>query len=146
MPFAAIAGDRPGTLKFRIGKSRIVLLEPRDPRRETTACGASDLSQFGRRDFPLSHAGLEDKRRSTMAVSRRCFLHRSAAVVGGLGLASLVAKEANAKIAPNLIGYQGSPNAGHDCENCKLFEPPSACKTVDGTISPQGWCRMWVKA
>ncbi len=81
-----------------------------------------------------------------MSVSRRRFLHGSAALVGGVGLASLVSREASAKIAPNLIGYQATPNGGHDCAGCKLFEPPSACKTVDGVISPQGWCRMWVKA
>lgn len=81
-----------------------------------------------------------------MSVSRRRFLHGSAALVGGVGLASLIAKEASAKIAPNLVGYQPSPNGNRDCANCKLFVAPNACKTVDGVISPSGWCKIWIKA
>jgi hypothetical protein len=26
-----------------------------------------------------------------------------------------------------------------------LFEAPSSCKTVDGTVSPQGWCMVYAK-
>ena len=81
-----------------------------------------------------------------MPVTRRGIFQASFAVVGGAGLASFVPKEASAKIAPNLIGYQPSPNAGHDCANCKLFEPPNACKNVDGPISPTGWCKIWITA
>jgi hypothetical protein len=31
------------------------------------------------------------------------------------------------------------------CENCSLFEAPSSCKTVDGTVSPKGWCMVNAK-
>jgi len=31
------------------------------------------------------------------------------------------------------------PKGDQACENCALFEAPSSCKTVDGTVSPQGW-------
>ena len=81
-----------------------------------------------------------------MNVSRRRFLHSSAALVGGVGLATIVSKEAEAKIKPALVGYQDSPKDGHDCKGCKLFEPPNACKSVDGVISPNGWCKLWLKA
>jgi len=81
-----------------------------------------------------------------MPVTRRGFLHRSAALVGGIGLTSVVAKDASAKIAPNLVGYQESPKDGNDCKGCKLFEPPNACKSVDGIIAPSGWCKLWIKA
>jgi anaerobic selenocysteine-containing dehydrogenase len=77
-----------------------------------------------------------------MSVSRRQFLHGSAAVVGGVGLAGIVANQAAAKISPTLIGYQNSPSDGHDCAGCGLFVPPDACKIVDGAVSPSGWCRM----
>jgi hypothetical protein len=80
-----------------------------------------------------------------MSLTRRGFFHRSVAVVGGIGLASVVGKEASAKIAPNLIGYQPTPKDGHDCAGCKLFETPNACKSVDGFISPSGWCKIWIK-
>ena len=81
-----------------------------------------------------------------MSVTRRGFLHSSAALVGGIGLASVVTKEASAKIAPNLVAYQPTPKDGHDCKGCKLFESPNACKSVEGVISPSGWCKIWIKA
>jgi hypothetical protein len=27
----------------------------------------------------------------------------------------------------------------------RVFEPPSTCKTVEGTVSPDGWCKIYVK-
>ena len=81
-----------------------------------------------------------------MSVTRRGFLRSSVALVGGAGLATVVTNEASAKIGPNLVGYQTSPKDGHDCAGCKLFEQPNSCKSVDGTISPTGWCKIWIKA
>jgi len=43
------------------------------------------------------------------------------------------------------VRYQDSPKDGKQCDGCKLFIAPNACKTVDGAISPQGWCALWVK-
>lgn len=80
-----------------------------------------------------------------MSVTRRGFLHSSVALVGGIGLATVVAKDASAKVAPNLVAYQTTPKDGHDCKGCKLFEPPNACKSVSGEISPSGWCKLWIK-
>lgn len=46
--------------------------------------------------------------------------------------------------------YQEHPNNGHDCAHCVFFSPgPSAsalgrCSLVSGTISPNGWCRLFV--
>ena len=81
-----------------------------------------------------------------MLVSRRRFLRNSAAIVGGAGLVALGGEEAHAKIAPKLVAYQETPKDGHDCKGCKLFEPPNACKSVEGVISPNGWCKLWIKA
>jgi hypothetical protein len=81
-----------------------------------------------------------------MSVTRRGFLHRTAALVGGVGLTSLSAEEAYAKMAQTQVAYQGSPKDDHDCSNCKLFQPPNACQLVDGVVSPKGWCKIWVKA
>ena len=81
-----------------------------------------------------------------MSVSRRGFLRCSALALGGIGLAGVGASEASAKIAPTLIGYQPTPKDGKDCAGCKLFEAPHGCKSVDGLISPSGWCKIWLKA
>jgi hypothetical protein len=80
-----------------------------------------------------------------MSVSRRRFLHGSVALVGGVGLASIASKEAAAKIKGSLVAYQDTPKDGRDCKGCKLFEPPNACKSVEGVISPNGWCKLWIK-
>ena len=72
-----------------------------------------------------------------MSLSRRRLLRASAALVSAGGLAAVFSKEAAAKIKGSLVGY---------CKGCKLFEPPNACKSVEGVISPNGWCKLWIKA
>jgi hypothetical protein len=81
-----------------------------------------------------------------MSLTRRCLFQRSLAVVAGIGLAGTEARAQSAKMAQNLVGYQGSAEDGQDCKGCKLFTAPSACQVVDGPISPNGWCKMWIKA
>ena len=81
-----------------------------------------------------------------MKVTRRRFMNGWIAAAGVIVLAeALASRRAPAKIAPNLVAYQETPKDGHDCAGCALVEPPNACKSVDGPISPQGWCRLWLK-
>ncbi len=80
--------------------------------------------------------------------SRRIFFRRmaiygvGAAIIGGLGsnLAS-----AQAKVLQNTVSYQDKPKGTQRCDGCNLFQPPNACKTVEGEISPQGWCSLFTK-
>ncbi len=48
-------------------------------------------------------------------------------------------------MAQTAVTYQATPKGDQQCSNCSLFQPPSACTLVDGTISPSGWCKFWVK-
>jgi hypothetical protein len=41
--------------------------------------------------------------------------------------------------------YQPSPKNGQKCLDCALFIQPQACKVVEGTISPVGWCKFYAK-
>lgn len=50
-----------------------------------------------------------------------------------------------AKAPQKAVKYQDTPKGDQSCENCALFEAPSSCKTVDGTISPQGWCMVYAR-
>ena len=50
-----------------------------------------------------------------------------------------------AKLSQTAARYQDSPKDGKTCSGCNLFVPPNACKSVDGKISPNGWCALWVK-
>jgi hypothetical protein len=76
-------------------------------------------------------------------VSRRTLL------IGAAGALPLIAFSATgakaAKMAQAAVRYQTSPKDGKQCSGCNLFIAPNTCKTVDGTISPSGWCALWVK-
>ncbi|MBV9289376.1 MAG: high-potential iron-sulfur protein [Hyphomicrobiales bacterium] len=68
------------------------------------------------------------------------------AAAGAAPLLALGATSADAaKLAQKAVRYQDSPKDGKRCDGCNLFVAPNACKSVDGTISPSGWCALWVK-
>ena len=48
-----------------------------------------------------------------------------------------------AKLSPQEALYQDDPRDMQNCAMCTLFLPPAACKVVEGTISPNGWCRLF---
>ena len=81
-------------------------------------------------------------------ISRRVFFQRVAtygvgvAVIQGLG-SSLAS--AQAKAAQKTVSYQAEPKGTQRCDGCTNFEPPKACKVVEGEISPQGWCSLFAK-
>jgi hypothetical protein len=66
------------------------------------------------------------------------------------------AAEDAAENAPENIGagkmsqaqarYQDQPSGDQQCSNCSNFiAEDNTCKTVQGQVSPQGWCVLWVK-
>jgi anaerobic selenocysteine-containing dehydrogenase len=63
----------------------------------------------------------------------------AAAIVGGAGAAA----RAQSKAKKSLVQYQQNPKGGQQCDNCLLWEPPDACKVVEGKISPKGWCAVY---
>jgi len=66
----------------------------------------------------------------------------SAAFVAG-SLAPVAAQ--TGKMSQQAAAYQPSPKNGQKCLDCALFIQPQACKVVDGTISPVGWCKFYAK-
>jgi hypothetical protein len=64
--------------------------------------------------------------------------------LAGLLLAQTTPAEAKASKAQ--FKYQGTPNSGHKCSQCRFFVKGSSasangtCSIVDGSISPNGWC------
>jgi hypothetical protein len=83
----------------------------------------------------------------SIALSRRTLIFRS---VGGAAGATVLLlaqpRTAAAKMAPASAGYQETPKGDQQCANCTLFQASNnACTLVDGTISPSGWCKFWVK-
>jgi High potential iron-sulfur protein len=65
-----------------------------------------------------------------------------------LGYASGAMSRAGAreKMSQKEAQYQDSPKDIRMCATCTLFEPPKACKVVEGEISPNGWCKAFALA
>jgi High potential iron-sulfur protein len=82
------------------------------------------------------------------APSRRSIL-RKVMLIAGAGACSILGENrgamAQTKAAKSVVAYQDTPHEGQSCATCLQFEPPSGCKVVEGTVSPAGWCKIYVK-
>lgn len=80
-------------------------------------------------------------------ISRRQALTFAAGVstIGSMVAIGAMTPAHAAKVAQKVVKYQDTPKGDLRCDNCALFEAPSSCKTVDGTISPQGWCAVYAR-
>jgi hypothetical protein len=80
--------------------------------------------------------------------SRRAVLLRGVAYAVGSVALMVPARRVYAAKFPQsspAVAYQESPKDGRQCDGCSLFQAPSSCQVVDGSISPTGWCKLWVK-
>jgi High potential iron-sulfur protein len=82
-------------------------------------------------------------------VSRRRILNFAAGAAGAVaGVEAIVGASTTAqaaKVSQTSVKYQDTPKGEQRCETCSLFEAPSTCKTVDGTVTAQGWCMVFAK-
>jgi len=89
---------------------------------------------------------------NTQAVTRRSFMGRAVLLAGAAAASGLIVRPARAqqKVPQAAVKYQDKPNGNMKCGNCLQFVPGSSpdangtCKVVDGTISPNGYCTIWV--
>lgn len=50
------------------------------------------------------------------------------------------------KVSQEQVQYQDQPKGDQRCDNCQHFVAENnTCGVVEGQISPQGWCAIWVK-
>lgn len=81
-------------------------------------------------------------------VSRRSVLHGAACVAAAAPavVAALTANPAMAagKMSQSAAKYQDTPKDGKQCDGCALWQAPDGCKSVSGTIKPEGWCKLYV--
>jgi hypothetical protein len=81
-------------------------------------------------------------------LSRRAFFQCAITYGAGVaiieGLGSKIAS-AQAKVPQKAVSYQEKPKDAQRCDGCVNFQAPNACKLVDGQISPQGWCALFMK-
>lgn len=85
-------------------------------------------------------------RDSSFARSRRQILTGIVAGLGAAAAATSFADMARAagQMAKTAVAYQDGPKGDRRCDNCALFQAPNACRSVDGAIAAQGWCKIWV--
>jgi hypothetical protein len=84
-------------------------------------------------------------------IAKSVLLHRRAVLqfaVGEAGTATIFCASPNAAAAPKIsktaVAYQDHPDGDKQCNKCAQFQPPDACKMVEGPISPQGSCRIFM--
>ena len=78
-------------------------------------------------------------------ISRRVVLKGAALSLGTATAAGVVSQsEAQQKISQSDAKYQTAPKGDQRCDSCVNFQPPNACKFVQGDISPNGWCQLFV--
>jgi len=81
----------------------------------------------------------------SVTVSRRSVLLGATYAVAAAPIVLATAdRAAAAKMSQASVGYRNSPNGSQSCANCRLFVAPSSCQTVQGPISPKGWCKIYV--
>ena len=60
--------------------------------------------------------------------------------------ANSAAPAATRKVPQANVQYQTQPKGEQKCGRCMHFIAESnTCMLVDGQISPEGWCSLWVK-
>jgi hypothetical protein len=77
-------------------------------------------------------------------ISRRVALSGAALAFGAAAIATAFSQAAaQQKISQADAKYQGTPKGDQHCDSCVNFQPPNACKFVQGDISPSGWCQLF---
>jgi hypothetical protein len=85
----------------------------------------------------------DEPEHASARLSRRSLLRGAVGATGVLA-ATLSPALAQPKISKIAVNYQDHPDGDKRCDKCVQFQPPDACKVVDGSISPQGSCRIFM--
>ena len=87
---------------------------------------------------------MSDSKDGSRRMSRRAALTSTALALGAAAAGTAVTRvSAQQKITPAAAKYQDQPKGQQSCAVCANFQPPNACKVVQGTISPSGWCLLF---
>jgi hypothetical protein len=83
---------------------------------------------------------------SSAPLCRRALLQYAVCTASGMAIycAPPTTAIAAPKISKKAVAYQDHPDGDKRCEKCAQFQPPDACKMVEGPISPDGSCRIFV--
>ena len=90
-----------------------------------------------------THGSRPEHAGETAEFSRRGLFRGAAILIGGAAALVAASSPAEAKMAQAAAAYQDTPKNGATCASCSFFKGPASCLLVDGTISANGWCRIW---
>ncbi len=83
-------------------------------------------------------------RNDCQRISRRTVLTGTALALGAAAAAGAVPPAAaQQKISQADAQYQNTPKGDQHCGGCVNFQPPTACKFVQGDVSPNGWFQLF---
>jgi hypothetical protein len=80
----------------------------------------------------------------TNMMSRRGLLAGGAALGVAPLLVATSAHAASPKVSKASVGYTNIVRNDHNCGDCRLFRGPSSCLDVDGVISRDCGCKIWL--
>jgi hypothetical protein len=106
-----------------------------------------ELRENGEDPLGARKATMKERPSSLSApVSRRALLQGAAGTAGAAMILGGTPNSASAvvKLSQKVVAYQEHPNGEKRCGKCLQFQPPNACKIVDGAVSPEGYCRFFV--
>jgi hypothetical protein len=87
---------------------------------------------------------MNNGRSGGQCISRRVVLTGTALALGAAAAATAISPApAQQKISQADAKYQGTPKGDQHCDVCVNFQPPNACKFVQGDVSPSGWCQLF---
>ena len=86
---------------------------------------------------------MNNGRNDCQRISRRVLLTGTALALGTAAVAAVSQAMAQVKISQAVANYQNTPKGDQRCDRCINFQPPNACKFVQGDISPSGWGQLF---
>ena len=89
---------------------------------------------------------IEKPNKVPLPLARRLLLRSAVEIAGMACLLEVLAETAMAspKLSQQAVAYQSHPAGDKRCDRCVQFQPPNACKIVDGPINPDGYCKFFV--
>jgi hypothetical protein len=82
--------------------------------------------------------------RNDTLISRRDVLVGTAFALGAAAVGhGISAAAADDRLSQTDAEYQPTPKDVQRCAGCLSFQPPDACKFVQGIIKPDGWCQLF---
>jgi hypothetical protein len=78
--------------------------------------------------------------------SRRALMQMVVSAMPAALVLRMSQADASDKMTRQQAQYQDTPSGIYSCGLCTLFEPPNACKVVEGEVSKDGWCKAFALA